>query len=143
MRSEYDETRFAELAAELVRLKVDLIIAGNNPAIRAAQKATRTIPIVMVESTDPVGLAFVAGLARPGGNITGLTVQAPDLAGKRLQLLKEAVPNLSRVGIVWDPAPGWGRHMFSGAEMAASALGVQLQLVEDEVRATLTVSSPR
>ena len=130
VRSEYDETRFAELAAELVRLKVDLIIAGNNPAIRAAQKATRTIPIVMVQSTDPVGLAFVAGLARPGGNITGLTVQAPDLAGKRLQLLKEAVPNLSRVGIVWDPAPGWGRHMFSGAEMAASALGVQLQLVE-------------
>jgi putative tryptophan/tyrosine transport system substrate-binding protein len=125
-----DEKRFAEFAAELVRLRVDLIVAGNNPAIQAAQKATSTIPIVMVQSTDPVSLGFVASLARPGGNITGLTVQAPDLAAKRLQLLKEVVPTLSRVGILWDPAPGWGRHMFSGAEAVAPTLGVQLQLVE-------------
>ena len=125
-----DEKRYSDFAAELVRLKVDLIVAGSNPAIQAAQNATRTIPIVMVQATDPVGLAFVASLARPGGNITGLTALTSELAGKRLQLLKEVVPNLSRVGILWDPAPGWGRHMFSGAEAAAAALGVQLQLVE-------------
>src|SRR5262249_10391483 len=80
--------RFPDLAAELVRLRVDVIVAANNPAVAAAQKATKAIPIVMVLVTDPVGLGFVASLARPAGNITGLTIQAPELAGKRLQLLK-------------------------------------------------------
>jgi putative ABC transport system substrate-binding protein len=125
-----DETRYRDFAAELVRLKVDLIVAGTNVAIQAVQKATGTIPIVMVQATDPVGLGFVASLARPGGNITGLTAQSPELASKRLQLLKEAVPNLRRVAILWDPTPGWGRHLFSGAEAAAPTLGLRLQLVE-------------
>src|SRR5262249_28021174 len=101
--------RFPELAAELVRLKVEVIVAANNPAVSAAQRATKTIPIVMVLVTDPVRLGFVASLARPAGNITGLTIQAPDLAGKRLQILKEAVPRLTRVAILWDPTePGRG-----------------------------------
>src|SRR5262245_33786895 len=101
--------RFPDLAAELVRLKIDVIVATNNPAVAAAQKATKTIPIVMVLVTDPVRLGFVTSLARPTGNITGLTIQAPDLAGKRLQILKEAVPRLTRVAILWDPTePGRG-----------------------------------
>ena len=79
--------RFPELAAELVQLKVDIIVATNNPAVAAAQTATKTIPIVMVLVTDPIGLGFVASLARPTGNITGLTIQAPELAGKRLERL--------------------------------------------------------
>jgi ABC-type uncharacterized transport system substrate-binding protein len=95
--------RLPELAADLVRLKVEVIVAANNPAVAAAQKATTTIPIVMVLSTDPVHLGFVTSLARPAGNITGLTLQTPELAGKRLELLKDAVPNLTRVAILWDP----------------------------------------
>jgi putative ABC transport system substrate-binding protein len=95
--------RLPELAAELVKLKVDVIVASDNPSIVAAQKATRTTPIVMVLSTDPVGTGFVASLARPGGNTTGLTMQAPELQGKRLQLLKEVAPHASRVGFFGIP----------------------------------------
>jgi putative ABC transport system substrate-binding protein len=99
--------RFSKLAAELVQLKLDVIVAANNTALAAANKATATIPIVMVWVSDPVALGFVDSLARPGRNITGLTSQATDLAAKRLQLLKEAVPNLSRVAILLDVAePG-------------------------------------
>ena len=104
--------RFAELAAELVRLKVELIVATNNPAAAAAHKATKTIPIVMVIVTDPVRLGFIASLARPGGNITGLTIQAPEIAGKRLQLLKEAVPHLSRVVVLWDSTEPGRRELL-------------------------------
>jgi putative ABC transport system substrate-binding protein len=122
--------RFPELAAELVRLKVEVIVATNNPAVAAAQKATKTIPIVMVIVTDPVRLGFVASLARPAGNITGLTIQTPELAGKRLQLLKEAVPNLTRVAVLWDPTEPGRRELVKETEVAAPRLGLQLQSSE-------------
>jgi ABC-type uncharacterized transport system substrate-binding protein len=122
--------RFPELAADLVRLKVEVIVATNNPAVAAAQKATTTIPIVMVLATDPVRLGFVASLARPAGNITGLTMQTPDIAGKRLELLKEAVPNLTRVAVLWDPTESGRRELVKDTEVAALRLGLQLQTVE-------------
>ena len=98
--------RFPELAAELVRLKVDIIVAaGGDPLILAAKNATKTIPIVMVgPGIDPVELGLVESLARPGGNITGLTNIAPQLGGKRLELLKEAVPKVARVAVLYEPA---------------------------------------
>jgi putative ABC transport system substrate-binding protein len=122
--------RLPDLLAELVRLKVDVILAPSDPVIAAAQKATTSIPIVMSNASDPVARGFVVSLARPGGNITGLTIQAPDLAGKNLQLFKEAVPGLTRVGVLWDPGFPGGRQYLSEAEAAAKALGVQLQPVE-------------
>ena len=98
--------RFPELAAELVRLKVDIIVvAGGDPWIRAAKNATKTIPIVMVGGgSDPVEAGLVESLARPGGNVTGLTLLNRELGGKRLELLKEAVPKLARVAVLYDPA---------------------------------------
>jgi putative tryptophan/tyrosine transport system substrate-binding protein len=98
--------RAPELAAELVRLKVDIIVvASGDQWIRAAKNATRTIPIVMMgQGTDPVRAGLVESLARPGGNVTGLTVLARELGGKRLELLKEAVPKLARVAVLYDPA---------------------------------------
>ena len=122
--------RVPELAAELVRLKVDVIVAANNPAVAAAQNATTTIPIVMVIATDPVGLGFVSSLARPSGNITGLTIQTRELSGKRLELLKEAVPHLIRVAILWDPTEPGRRQLVTEAEAAAPRLGLQLQTLE-------------
>ena len=92
--------RLPHLAAALVRSKVDIIVANANSAVQAAQGATQVIPIVMVHPSDPVARGFVASLARPGGNLTGLTMQSPELAGKRLQLLKEVVPNLAQVNAV-------------------------------------------
>jgi putative tryptophan/tyrosine transport system substrate-binding protein len=94
--------RFPEFAADVVRLKVDVIVAANSPAGYAAQRATRTIPIVIPTMADPVSDGFVASIARPGGNITGLTFQSPELQGKRLQLLKEALPPVSRVALLMD-----------------------------------------
>ena len=98
--------RFPELAAELVRLKVDIIVvAGGDTWVRAAKNATKTIPIVMVgRGTDPVEAGLVESLARPGGNVTGLTNLSRELGGKRLELLKEAVPKLARVAVLYDPA---------------------------------------
>ena len=98
--------RLPELAAELVRLKVDIIVvAGGDPAIRAAKNATKTIPIVMAgPGSDPVEAGLVESLARPGGNVTGLTILSRELGGKRLELLKEAVPKLARVAVLYDPA---------------------------------------
>ena len=122
--------RYPGLAAELVRLEVDVIVAVTNLAIEAAQKATTSIPIVMNQATDPVATGFVASVARPGGNITGLTIQTPDLAGKALQLLKEVVPTLSRVAVLRDPRYLGGRQVLSEAEAAATVLGLKLQLVE-------------
>ena len=99
--------RLNELAAELVRLKVDLIVTAGSSDTRAAKKATDTIPIIMGQDTDPVGSGFVASLARPGGNITGLATYAPELSGKQLELLKEIVPKLSRVAFIGNSSnPG-------------------------------------
>ena len=117
--------RLTDLAAELVRLKVDIIVVNNNAAIAATQRATRTIPIVMVIAADPVGFGFVASLARPRSNITGLSMQDEDLAGKRAQILKEAVPNLSRLAILWDPTLPGGGSSERVAEVAAKAQGMQ------------------
>jgi len=94
--------RLPDLAGELVRLKVDVIVAGETEAIRAAKQSTSAIPIIMAVTADPVGSGFVASLARPGGNITGLTSLSPDLSGKRLELLKETVTRLARVAVLWN-----------------------------------------
>ena len=97
--------RFPELAAELVRLKVDIIVVtGGNTPIRAAKNATKTIPIVMAGGSDPVEAGLIESLARPGGNVTGITSLARELGGKRLELFKEAVPKLARVAVLYDPA---------------------------------------
>ena len=123
------DERFLDLAAELVRLEVDVIVATDNPAIAAAQKVTSTIPIVMIVAMDPVRTGFVGSLARPGGNTTGLTVQGTDLQGKALQLLKEAVPTISRVAVLWVPTEP-GRHVqATAAEGAARALGLEVHLL--------------
>ncbi len=119
-----------DLAAELVRLNVDVIVTSTTPAIQAAKKATSTIPIVMAAVGDPVVTGLVAGLARPGGNITGLSLLAPELAGKRLELLKETLPRLSRVAVLWNSASPAMVHTFREARVAAEALGVRLQSLE-------------
>jgi putative ABC transport system substrate-binding protein len=109
-----------------VRLKPDIIVAATTPGAQAAQKATRTIPIVMGFVSDPVALGLVANLARPGGNITGLGVPTPEMAGKRLQLLREVAPTAARIAVLSDPSqPGID---LRGTEAAARALGVQLQV---------------
>ena len=118
--------RLPELATELVKLNVDVILASSTQAIRAAQQATKTIPIIMTTVGDPVGPGFVASIAKPGGNITGLTIQAPELIAKRLQLLKEAVPHMSRVAVVWDPRISHEVDGFKEAEVAAPSLGLTL-----------------
>jgi putative tryptophan/tyrosine transport system substrate-binding protein len=119
--------RMSELAAELVRLKVDIIITGGPPATRAAKEATNTIPIVMAQDADPVGNGFVASLARPGGNITGLATLRPEIRGKQLELLKEIIPKLSRVAVFGrSTAPGNAQSLRE-VELAAGAFGVKLQ----------------
>ena len=125
--------RFPELATELVRLNVDLIVASNTPAARAAREATVSIPIVVPVMGDPVGDGLVASLARPGGNITGMTFLGPELATKRLELLKQALPGVSRVAGLWHPG-AYGestmREMMGNMQAAARHLLVQLQLVD-------------
>lgn len=119
--------RLADLAAELIRLKVDLIVSGGTSATRAAQKATGTIPIVMGNSgDDPVADGFVASLARPGGNITGLTSIATELSGKRLELLKEAIPKASRVAVLLNPGNPRTDPSLKEIEATARALGITL-----------------
>jgi putative ABC transport system substrate-binding protein len=123
--------RFPGLASELVRLKVDVIVAiGGTPASLAAKQATDTIPIVMAVGADPVGTGLVASLAQPGGNITGLTLFTPELEGKRLELLKEAVPGLSRVAVLANPVNPFSASAVRTAEGAAQALRIPLQLLE-------------
>ena len=122
--------RFPELAAELVRLKVDIIVvAGGTIWIRAAKNATKTIPIVMVGAgLDPVEAGLVESLARPGGNVTGLTILVRELGGKRLELLKEAVPKLARVAVLYNPAtPRSVLEVKEVLPVAARALGLTIQ----------------
>jgi ABC-type uncharacterized transport system substrate-binding protein len=119
--------RLPELAAELMRLSVDVIVASGPTGVRAAQQATRTIPIVMSTLPDPVAEGFVASLARPGGNTTGVTLDTEELAGKQLELLKEAVPHLSRVAVLRNPAsPRWD-VVQRQIEAAARALKLEVQ----------------
>jgi putative tryptophan/tyrosine transport system substrate-binding protein len=125
--------RFPNLAAELVRLNVDLIVAANTPSAIAAREATTTIPIVGVAMGDPIEDGLIASLARPGGNVTGLTFLAPELTAKRLQLLKDALPNVSRVAALWQPGAFGERttsDMMKATEAVARSLGVRLQLIE-------------
>ena len=122
--------RLPALAADLVHLKVDVIVVTGGEATRAARQATRTIPIVMTVVNDPVGSGLVASLAHPGGNVTGLTVMSPDLTGKQLQLLKEMVPKVSRVALLRNPDNLADTAMLREAEAAAHALGVRLQTLE-------------
>jgi putative ABC transport system substrate-binding protein len=122
--------RLSDIAAELVRLKVDVIVTSTDPGIAAVKQQTQTIPIVMANSTDPVGTGFVASLARPGGNVTGLSSLSPELSAKRLELLKEAVPGLSRIAIMWNPDVRGAVLEYKEAESAARALHLQLQSIE-------------
>src|SRR5215831_13440025 len=122
--------RLNELAAELVRLKVDVIVTAGPAPTRAAKAATATIPIVMTQDPDPVGNGFVASLAHPGGNITGLSALQPELSGKRLELLKEIVPRLSRVAVFGTSTIPGSAESLRETELAAGALGVQLQYLD-------------
>jgi putative ABC transport system substrate-binding protein len=124
------EDRLRALAAELVRLKVDIIVTSGPTGTRPAKEATNTIPIVMTQDPDPVGSGFVASLARPGGNITGLSTLAPEISGKRLELLKETVPKLSRVAVFGTSTqPGYAQ-VLKELELAAGALKVKLQYLD-------------
>jgi len=115
------------LAEELVRLKVDVILASAAPPALAAKKATTSVPIVFVNVFDPVELGLIPSLGRPGGNITGLATTSADLAGKRLELLRGLVPKLRRVAVLWDPSNPTNPIQLKGAEVAARTLGLQLQ----------------
>jgi putative ABC transport system substrate-binding protein len=125
--------RLPALAAELVALKVDVIVAPSTPAALAAKQATKTIPIVFASVPDPVTDGLVTSLARPGDNVTGLSLLAPELVGKRLELLKQAVPGVTWVAVLWQPG-GLGerteKDQLKAADVAARALGVRLQVVE-------------
>jgi len=122
--------RLPRLAAELVALRVDVILTVAVPAIRAAMEATRTIPIVMASVVDPVATGLVASLARPGGNITGLSNMAPDVTGKLLEILKQLVPNASRVAVLWNPGNPGNAPQLRAAEAAGQALGIRLQALD-------------
>ena len=129
--------RFSELASGLVRLKVHIIVTWGTPATLAAKQATTTIPIVIAGAGDPVSSGLVSSLAHPGGNVTGLTVLGPGLAAKRLELLKEAMPNISRVAFLWNPANPDQKSSFNEVQAGARALGVTLQSVEARSREEL------
>ena len=122
--------RLPALAAELVRLKVDIIVTGGPAATRPAKEATSTIPIVMAQSSDPVAEGFVVSLARPGGNITGLSTYAPEISGKRLELLKETVPKLSRVAVLGNSSDPGNAQVLRETELAAGTLKVTLQYLD-------------
>ena len=125
------EAELPVLAAELVRLGVDVIITGGSASIRPAMRATMTIPIVMVaDNADPVDLGYVTSYARPGGNVTGLTGLSPDVTAKRMQLLKEAVPGMSRVAVLRNPASPDRQALWSETTTAARALGLQLHALD-------------
>ena len=124
--------RLPALAAELVRLKPDVIVADVAAAIRAAMQATSNIPIVMATSADAVGGGLVKSLRRPGGNVTGVTIMLAEMTAKRLQLLKEVAPQVSRVAVLWDPAIPWHRDMLK--EIEATAPGLRLRPIVIAVR---------
>jgi putative tryptophan/tyrosine transport system substrate-binding protein len=116
------------MAAELVRLKVNVIVAEFTPAVQAAKNATQTIPIVMASAGDPVATGLVASLARPGGNVTGLSNIAAELSGKRFELLRELLPGVTRVGLLIHGADPLDKSFVDGTQMAASSVGIQLQI---------------
>jgi ABC-type uncharacterized transport system substrate-binding protein len=129
--AEGKEDRLAELAAELVRLKVDVIVTGGGNATGAVKRATSTIPIVIAQSADPVADGFAASLARPGGNITGLSVHYPEISGKQVELLKEIVPKLSRLAVIgYSTTGGSNAEALKEVNVAAEALRLHLQYLD-------------
>jgi ABC-type uncharacterized transport system substrate-binding protein len=128
--SEGRSERLPKLASELVRLKVDVIVAYGTPASQAAKQATATIPIVMLGIGDPVRAGLILSLGRPGGNVTGNTIQGPELTSKRLQLLREALPRVSRVAFLWNPLNASNAVAFQEAMVGTRALGMTLHSIE-------------
>jgi putative ABC transport system substrate-binding protein len=138
-----DTERLPALAADLVRSNVDIIVAAFMSEIHAARQATTVIPIVMVQAVDPVPNGLVASLAHPGGNMTGMTIQPAEFGGKLVELLKQAVPQLSRLAVVWDPLyPGF-RPFYEHAEIAARTLGITLQSIEVRQASDIDVAFAR
>ena len=128
--AEGKDNRIPDLVAELIQLKVDVIVSATIRGIRAAKQATKTIPIIMVTTADPVAAGLVESLARPGGNVTGLTRLTRDLSGKRLELLKESVPKVSRVGVLWDASGQPTESGFKSYAAASRALKIQILSLE-------------
>ena len=128
--AEGDPSRLPRLAAELVRLKVDIIVTGSTPGVQAAKAATTTIPIIMVTAGDPVAQGLVSSMARPGGNVTGVTTLGQELSGKQFEMLREAVPGATRIAILANPAHPETELSVKAAETAAQALGAQVRVVE-------------
>jgi putative ABC transport system substrate-binding protein len=124
-----DYARVPGLAADLVRRKVDVIVADTTIATEAAKRATSTIPIVMAGVADPVGSGLVTNLAHPGGNVTGLSIMLAELSAKRLQLLKETIPRLTRVAVLWIPVTPWHQKAIADLKAAAPSLAIQLSFV--------------
>ena len=133
--AEGQDRRLPELAAELVRLQPNVIVTAGTPGALAAMQATKTIPIVMASSGDPVGAGLVTSLARPGGHVTGFTIVGPQIEGKRLELLKEAVPELSRVAVLWNPSNPALVSYFDTIENAGRTLRISLDPVAEVRRA--------
>jgi putative tryptophan/tyrosine transport system substrate-binding protein len=144
--AEGSQERLRDLAIELIRLQVDVIVAEGAAAIRAAQHATRTIPIVMAATADPVGQEFVASLAHPGGNITGVSFLSAELPGKRLEILKETVPQSTRIAVLISSAHPYYESVMRNLTRAAQVLGLQLHIVEvhraDELDTSLCGDDP-
>lgn len=122
--------RLAELTSELVSLKVDVLVAGSTQSIDTARRATKSIPIVFPVTFDPVGSGFVASLARPGGNLTGLSTVNPDAAAKRVELIKEIVPHTTRLAVIRNPTNSGSHFALKETEMGAKRLGIRLQTLE-------------
>jgi putative ABC transport system substrate-binding protein len=125
-----DRSRLPALAADLVQRKVDVIVVDSTPGAQAAKNATSTIPIVLALVVDPVGSGLVASLQRPGGNVTGLSMMTPELAGKRLQLLKEAIPSLARVGVLRNPDFAFHTQVVKDLRAAAPSLSIELSFAD-------------
>ena len=124
-----DFDRIRQLAADLVESKVDVVVADSTLATWALKRATSTIPIVMARVADPVGSGLVASLAHPGGNVTGLSLMLPEISSKRLQLLKEMIPRLTRLAVLWNPATPWHPKVIEGLKAAAPSLSIELSFV--------------
>src|SRR5262249_46046554 len=122
--------RLPQLVAELLRLNVDVIVAGGTPAPLAAKQATATVPIVMTAAADPLGSGLVASLARPGGKVTGLSLMSADLVGKRLELLREFLPGLSRIAVLWNAEHPFSAFVFKETERAAHTMRIEVQSLE-------------
>jgi putative ABC transport system substrate-binding protein len=140
--------KLPELAADLVRLKVDVIVAGGSLTPHAAKSATTTLPVVVTNHGDPVGSGLVVSLARPGGNITGLSLLSPELVGKQLELFKKAVPRIVRMAVLWNPTSQTHPRMLNEAEVPARALGLRLEPLpasglDDYDRAFATITRAR